>query len=106
MKQRNYVYAFIGVTLAILLPYLLAFILAGPQHVFTGFLVNTADGATYLAKMRQGYEGFWQFTLAFTAQPGEGAHLFLFYLFLCHLARLSNLPLLIVYHLARLLVSW
>ncbi|NPA30815.1 MAG: hypothetical protein GXO37_02310 [Chloroflexi bacterium] len=71
--------------------------------VFAGFLYNPFDNFTYLAKMRQGYQGAWVYRLAFTAQPGPGAPIFLYYLALGHLARLLHASLLTVYHAARLL---
>lgn len=89
--------------LLITIPYLIAALNSGEEYVFGGFLLNLQDGNSYLAKMYQGWRGDWQFTLPFTAQPGEGAYLFLFYLFLGHLARWSGLPLLIVFHAARVL---
>ena len=52
--------------------------------------------------MYQGWRGDWQFTLPFTPAPGQGSYLFLFYLSLGHLARLIHLPLVTVFHLARL----
>ena len=76
---------------------------AGTDSIFGGFLLNPIDGNSYLAKMYQGWQGEWRFTLPYTARPGEGAYLFLFYLFLGHLARLTRLPLLVMFHLARLL---
>lgn len=91
------------VFLALTLPYLLAAGLSGKDHVFIGFLVNPIDSITYLAKMYQGWEGAWRFHLPYTAQPGNGAFLYLFYLFLGHLARWLGLPLMIMFHLARLL---
>ncbi|HPH94787.1 MAG TPA: hypothetical protein PKW33_01860 [Anaerolineaceae bacterium] len=87
--------------LLITLPYLAAWGMQGDQFVFGGFLMNVADGNSYLAKMRQGWEGAWLFHLPFSAEPGEGAFIFLFYLGLGHLARLTGLPLLAVFHLAR-----
>ena len=90
------------VLLAITLPYLLAWRMGGQDWVFAGFLMNPTDGASYMAKMQQGFDGLWRFTLPFTAEPGEGAYLFLFYTALGHLTRLLSLPLVLVYHLARL----
>lgn len=87
--------------LLITLPYLAAWGMQGDQKVFGGFLINVADGNSYLAKMRQGWEGSWLFRLPYSAEPGEGALIFLFYLGLGHLARLTGLPLLIMYHLTR-----
>ena len=86
----------------ITLPYLYATYAAGPDYVFGGFLLNPLDGNTYLAKMYQGWRGDWRFTLPFTAEPGEGAYLFLFYIFLGHVARWLGLSRLLVFHLARI----
>ena len=85
------------------LPFLLAAMAAGQDHIFSGFLLNPIDANTYLAKMYQGWRGEWRFTLPFTAQPGEGAYLFVFYIFLGHFARWTGLELVLVFHLARLL---
>jgi hypothetical protein len=87
------------------LPYLLAAVSAGSQYSFAGFLLNPLDGLSYLAKMQQGWLGSWRFRLPFTSDPGQGAYLFLFYIFLGHLARWFHLSLLLIYHLARLFGS-
>lgn len=87
---------------ASMLPYLFAAQAGGDTLVFGGFLFNPIDGNTYLAKMQQGYSGAWYFTLPYTAEKGAGWLLFLYYLFLGHVARWTGLSLLWVYHLARL----
>jgi hypothetical protein len=66
-------------------------------------LVNHLDGNSYLAKIRQGYNGAWTFTLPYTVEPGEGAAINLYYLFLGHGARWSGASLIFVYHAARVL---
>lgn len=88
------------------LPYLLAQRLAGPGGVFSGFLINPIDGFSYLAKMRQGAEGAWQFHLPYASDPGPGAYLFLYHLALGHLSMSLNLPPLILYHAARVLSAF
>lgn len=55
--------------------------------------------------MVQGYKGQWKFTLPYTAEPGEGVYLFLFYLALGHLARFLGLSIPLVFHLTRILSS-
>jgi hypothetical protein len=82
-----------------LLPYGLAYADAGGYR-FTGFLFNPYDAASYLAKIRQGYDGRILYTLAFTENPGPGAWLFPYYLILGPLARL---PLIAIWHAARIL---
>jgi hypothetical protein len=71
------------------------------ESVFGGFLYNPLDGNSYLAKMRQGFNGGWEFKLPYTAEPGDGTYIFLFYLLLGHIARWMNGSLLSVYHAAR-----
>jgi len=85
-----------------LIPYGLAHAYAG-DYRFTGFLFNPYDAASYLAKMRQGYDGQILYSLAFTEAPGPGALFFTYYLLLGHLARLLHLPLMAVWHMARIL---
>ncbi len=98
-----------GVILAVLvltnLPYGYAVRESGPGYVFGGFLLNPVDGNSYLAKMYEGWRGEWRFTLPYSADPGSGAYLFTFYLFLGHLARWLSLPLALVFHLARILAT-
>lgn len=84
------------------LPYLLAASLAGPGSEFSGFLLNPLDGFSYLAKMRQGMSGPFQFTLPYAPEPGPGALLFVYHLALGRLAGLLQAEPRLVYHLARL----
>lgn len=93
----------LAVSAAISLPYIYAWRAGGAAYQFAGFLINPLDGITYIAKMYQGWEGNWAYKLAYSAQPGAGAYINLFYLALGHLARLARLPLLVVYHATRLL---
>lgn len=102
MKKPNFSVILVVVAAAITLPYIAAAVMGGQEWIFIGFLHNPLDGASYLAKMQQGYAGAWRFTLPFTSEPGDGAYLFLFYLFLGHLSRWIGMPLILVYHLARI----
>jgi hypothetical protein len=103
-KEWLWVITWTVVILAIsCLPYLIAWIATPPGYRFGGIVVNPLDGNSYLAKMRQGWEGAWQFHLTYTPEPHSGAYIFLFYLALGHLARLLSLPLVVVYHVARML---
>ena len=104
MKEKQF-YFIIGLVLilAITIPYIYAAQTGGAEHIFGGFLMNTQDGNSYLAKMYQGWRGNWRFTLPYTADPGEGGYIFLFYLGLGHVARILNVPLLLVFHVTRIL---
>jgi hypothetical protein len=81
-----------------LVPYILAARLGRAHGEFSGFLINPLDGFSYLAKMRQGQAGEWLFRLTYTNEPGRGALLFIYYIFLGHISRWLRLPLLAVYH--------
>ncbi len=89
--------------LLFILPYWLAYRAETRNLAFSGFLINTQDGNSYLAKMYQGWQGSWLFTLPFTAESGEGAFLFGYYLLLGHVARVLRISLVATYHIARLL---
>lgn len=83
-------------------PYFYAYVTVPPDLHFSGLLANVGDGYSYLAKMAQGARGEWLFHLPFTPEPHEGGLLFTFYLALGHLARITGLPLALVFHLARI----
>jgi hypothetical protein len=103
-KEWRWTLAWAAVILAVsCLPYLIAWEAAPPGYQFGGILVNPFDGNSYLAKMRQGWAGTWQFHLTYTPEPHDGAYIFLFYLGLGHVARLAGLSLILVYHAARVL---
>jgi hypothetical protein len=85
------------------LPYVAAWMARPAGTHFTGLLINPLDGHSYIAKMRQGLDGSWRFRLAFTPEPQEGAYLFLLHIALGHVARCTGLPLIAVYHGARVL---
>ena len=82
-------------------PYLIAYLTTPDDLFYLGFLSNPEDGHTYLAKMRQGWQGDWLFHLAFTPEPHQGEFLFTYYLFLGHLARWFGLPSILILHVAR-----
>jgi hypothetical protein len=103
-RQKLYLWTFILLVLVLIsLPYVYAYLHSGTDYTFSGFLLNPADGNSYLAKMRQGYRGSWTFTLPYTAEPGAGTFMFTFYLALGHLAQRFHLSIPLTFHLARLL---
>lgn len=105
MKKKSF-FIVLSLTLALtILPYVYATTTARSGSVFGGFLLNPVDGNSYLAKMREGWDGAWKFTLPYTANPGEGGYLFLFYIFLGHLSNWINIPLIWTFHIARVAAS-
>lgn len=103
--KQKFIILLVIFALLIVSPYGAAAMMGGEHHVFGGFLLNPLDGNSYLAKMYQGAEGGWRFTLPFTPEPGEGAYIFLFYLFLGHLCRLTGIPLIWMFHIWRVIGS-
>ncbi|MEZ4646191.1 MAG: hypothetical protein R3E31_26300 [Chloroflexota bacterium] len=61
---------FIGV---LFLPYYLGYTFVPSGQAFTGILMNPEDSQTYFAKMLQGYDGQWLYTIPFTAEAHEPA---------------------------------
>lgn len=104
MKTKIHLLWIAVILTIVFIPYVLGYLLQG-NLIFSGLLFNPQDGYSYLAKMRQGWEGSWQFTLPYTVSPGKPVPLFLFYIFLGHLARIFNCSLPIMYGLARVLSS-
>lgn len=86
-------------------PYVVAWAAAPEGKVFGGILYNPLDGQSYLAKLRQGWEGEWLYRLAFTEEPQQGAAIYTLYLLFGHVARMLNLSLPMAFHIARVLAS-
>jgi len=87
--------------LLITLPYVIGVRGGGEDLVFNGFLLNIIDGNSYIGKMREGWLGSWQFSmLSSSVAPGEN-YIYLFNIFLGHVARWLGLSLVFTYHAAR-----
>jgi len=84
-------------------PYLVAFVTAGSEWTFTGFVFGVEDGNSYIAKMLLGASGEWLFRTPYTSIPQRGALAFLPYLLLGKLAagQAMHLQLVVLFHLAR-----
>jgi hypothetical protein len=97
-----------GLVLALVtaIPYVFAYAVQPPGHVFMGFFFLGDDANTYLAKMRQGWEGSWAWQNRYTTESSPAAYLFMFWIVLGHIAAISNLPLLVVFHLARVAAAF
>ncbi len=91
----------LALALLLLLPYWLGYRLTPAGQVYTGLLMNPEDSQTYFAKMLQGWEGAWRYTIPFTSEPHEPAFVGVYYLALGHLARLLGLSLTAIWHGAR-----
>ncbi len=87
------------------LPYAVGWASQRAGWQFSGFLVAVEDGNAYLARMRQGAEGQWLDTLAFSTEPQTGAFLYPVLHLLGALAGRDPLAEIVVYHVARVLAG-
>ena len=71
----------VAVMLVTLVPYLVGFASQTPTLRYSGFTLGTDDAYSYIAKMRRGVLGVWDFYLFYTAEPHDSVPLvFLGYL--------------------------
>ena len=103
VEKRTLIWVGILAIALISVPYLIAFLGGNEQWEFGGFLLNPIDGHSYLAKMQQGFRGNWKFVLPYSSEPGTGAYLFILYIGLGHLSRILGLPLILIFHVFRLI---
>lgn len=103
--RRPPLWLWLAAALAVLtlLPYAYAHIYQPPGRTFMGFFFLGDDANTYLAKMRQGWEGGWLWQNRYTSEPSPPVYFFLYWIALGHLAWLLHLPLLGTFHLARVM---
>jgi hypothetical protein len=88
------------------LPYLFGLAIRPSGYYYSGLLTNPDDHNVYLSYMRQAHDGRLLFTDQFTTEPQRGLMLDVFWLALGLFARVTHLPLPIVYHLARVVAGW
>lgn len=107
MKNRDWP----GVTLIVLvctvllqLPYVLGYLTAPPDTMYTGLLVNVED-ANYITIIQRGSEGAWTHSLRFTSEPDAPAFLYVFYLAWGQLARVFRVDATTMWHTARVVMT-
>jgi len=84
-----------------MIPYVYAWTNQPTGRVFMGFFFLADDANTYLAKMREGWEGSWIWTNRYSTEPGTGAYFFTWWIALGHLAGLLHLNLMFAFHAMR-----
>ncbi|MEW6718658.1 MAG: hypothetical protein AB1345_14300 [Chloroflexota bacterium] len=103
-RERRWVWFFAaGVIVLTTLPYLVGFASQGKDWRFTGFVFGVEDGNSYIAKMLGGSAGNWLFRTPYTAEPQNGAWVYLPYVLLGKLAAppAQHEQLVALYHLFR-----
>jgi len=84
-----------------MIPYAYAWTSQPPGRQFMGFFFLADDANTYLAKMREGWEGSWIWTNRYSTEPGTGAYFFTWWIALGHLAALLHVDLMVMFHAMR-----
>ncbi len=109
ISRKEWLWA-IGVALATavltLLPYWLGRVTAADGRVYMHLIMNPEDSLTYWAKMWQGAQGAWLYTIPFTPEPHPGAAIGVLYVWLGQVARLTGLSLTAVWHISRVLAAF
>ncbi|MEZ4667345.1 MAG: hypothetical protein R3E39_05415 [Anaerolineae bacterium] len=78
---------------------------SGTGMQFMGIFNNPFDGATYLSKMQQGYEGSWLIYFRHTSEQHSPVFIQVLYPLLGHIARLISIPTIALFHVARVVAS-
>ena len=87
------------------IPYIWASLGVSEGWHFFGVLAVPQDGASYLAKIREGINGAWLTELSYTPEEHNATGIFVFYTFLGHIARIFGFSEIVVFHLARMATS-
>lgn len=102
-ESKRLALALLFLSLVLALPYLLGYATTRQGQVYMGLVMNPEDTQSYFAKMLEGYDGAWLYTIPFTAEEHAPAFLGGLYLLLGHLARILGFDLAAMWHLARVL---
>jgi hypothetical protein len=82
-------------------PYLVGYVSQTDSFRYAWVAVAPEDNLSYFAKIGQGQRGSWLFRLPYTARTNIGAPVYLYYLYLGHLANWYKQTPQVIYHLAR-----
>jgi hypothetical protein len=88
------------------LPVIVGYLMPDEAYVFTGAAHHPEDVMSYLAKMRQGYDGVWAARLPYAVESHPGITLlYLLYTLLGRVARWTGFSLPLLYHMARVVCA-
>lgn len=108
LSQKEWLLALsVAVATAVLglIPYWLGNLLAPDNLVYMQLIMNPEDAQTYWAKMLQGFDGAWLYSIPFTPEPHDAAGVGIFYVWLGQLARGLGMSLTAVWHGSRFVAS-
>lgn len=102
-SERNWVFMWaVAIVLLSSLPYLWGAFLAPKGYHFLGLTHNIDDGAVYLSWMRQAADGHFFIRNLFTNEPQTARAFSVLFLLMGAFARITHLPLILVFHLFRI----
>lgn len=101
-ENRWALWVAIGIMALTCVPYIIGYAITPTGYHFLGFIYNMDDACVYLSWMRQAADGHFFLRNLFTTEPQSGQGFNLFFLALGTFARIAHLPLVSVFHLARI----
>lgn len=99
--SRSVVIIIVAATILASLPYVFGYFISPPGLHFMGLTYNIDDACVYLSWMRQAADGHLLIRNQFAVEPQKSLQFNILFLILGWLARLSHLPLIAIYHFAR-----
>ena len=102
-ERRWVVLASLAVMAVTCIPYLFGWSITPPGNQYMGLLANPDEHNVYLGWMRQAERGNVLFFDPFTAEPQQARFFHGFFLALGLAARITHIPLIWIYHLARVM---
>jgi hypothetical protein len=100
-ERRWVLLASLAVVAVTCVPYLFGWYITPPGYQYMGLLANPDEHNVYLGWMRQAERGRLLFFDPFTTEPQQAAFFHIFFLVLGLLGRVTHIPLIAVYHGAR-----
>ena len=105
-EYRWVVWVSLAIVVAASFPYLIGYGTAPPGYRFIGLTYNIDDACVYLSWMRQAADGHFFLRNLFTTEPQVGRGFNLLFYCLGTFARFAHLPLVAVFHLARIVFGF
>ncbi|MCE5324516.1 hypothetical protein LLG46_14545 [bacterium] len=106
-SERNWVFmCAAAIMLLTTLPYIFGLFLTPKGYHFLGLTHNIDDGAVYLSWMRQAADGHFFIRNLFTNDPQSAKAFNILFLVMGNFARVTHLPLIIVFHLFRIVFGF
>ncbi|MFW5962621.1 MAG: hypothetical protein ACOCQR_03295 [bacterium] len=97
----------LAILLVLFVPYILGFFATPQQNYYLWApIYNKGDAVTYIYKMQIGYSGEWLYKNFYDIRNETRSLFFTFYILLGHIARVLNLNITLLFHVARIVSGY